>query len=131
KAREKKVWLSSGAYLVIEQTEALTVVDVNTGKADPKRTSSDDFFLRVNEEAAKELFVQIRLRNLSWIIIADFISMRSEAHNKCLLETIKKIESKEKLGVSLVDMTKLGLVELTRKKESDTLAAQLKKAGIL
>lgn len=115
KALQTKVWLKNGAYLIIQPTEALVVIDVNTGKAIKKKDVQKNF-LKVNLEAAKEIAVQIRLRNLSGIIIVDFIDMDSEEANKELLDTFRRELGRDSVPTNLVDMTKLGLVEITRKK---------------
>lgn len=112
---KERVWLKSGAYLVIEPTEALTVIDVNTGKC-IKGRSNDDVFFKVNKEAAWEIARQIRLRNLSGIIIVDFINMSDEEFRISLLNELKKAISSDHIKTAVVDMTKLGLVEITRKK---------------
>ncbi len=124
KALLPKVWLKNGAYLVIQPTEALVVIDVNTGKAIKKKDARKNF-LKVNLEAAKEIAVQIRLRNLSGIILVDFIDMDSEEANKELLETFRRELGRDTVPVNLVDMTKLGLVELTRKKVRKPLYEQI------
>lgn len=112
---KKKVWLKSGAYLVIEPTEALTVIDVNTGKC-IKGRSSDEVFYKVNKEAAWEIARQIRLRNISGIIIIDFINMSDKKFDNMLLKELKSAVSSEHIKTTVVDMTELGLVEITRKK---------------
>lgn len=111
----RRVWLKSGGYLVIEPTEALTVVDVNTGKYTGKK-NVDDTILKINLEAACETARQICLRNLSGIIIVDFIDMTKEEHRRLLLERLEEELKKDSVKTVLVDMTKLGLVEITRKK---------------
>lgn len=115
-ALNKKVWLKSGASLVIEPTEALTVIDVNTGKAVNSRKQGEEHFLAVNLEAAKEIAHQIRLRNLSGIILIDFIDMEKEESNQVLLKTLQEYLQQDPVKTILVDMTPLHLVELTRKK---------------
>lgn len=115
KLLQERVWLKSGGYLVIQPTEALTVVDVNSGKAiNGKKIQSH--FLKINKEAAVEIARQIRLRNLSGIIIIDFIDMESPDLQKELLCCLEKEIQKDSVRTVLVDMTKLQLVELTRKK---------------
>lgn len=116
KALSKKVWLDSGAYLVIEPTEACTVIDVNTGKAVKKGKDREQHFYNINKEAAKEAIAQIRLRNLSGIIIIDFIDMKSDEDNEGLMELLRVLASADPVKTTVVDMTELGLVELTRKK---------------
>ncbi len=111
----KRVWLKSGGYLVIEPTEALTVVDVNTGKYTGKKNVEDTIF-KINTEAAIETARQLRLRNLSGIIIVDFIDMASEENRERLLAILDGELKKDPIKTVLVEMTKLGLVEITRKK---------------
>lgn len=111
----KRVWLKSGGYLVIEPTEALTVVDVNTGKYTGKK-NVEDTILKINTEAALETARQLRLRNLSGIIIVDFIDMASEENRERLLAILEEELKKDPVKTVLVEMTKLGLVEITRKK---------------
>lgn len=124
KALLPKVWLKNGAYLIIQPTEALVVIDVNTGKAIKKKDAQKNY-LKVNLEAAKEIAVQIRLRNLSGIIIVDFIDMDSEEADNELMETFRRELARDTVPVKLVDMTKLGLVELTRKKVRKPLYEQI------
>lgn len=112
---KKKVWLKSGAYLVIEPTEALTVIDVNTGKC-IKGRSNDEVFFKVNKEAAWEIARQIRLRNISGIVIVDFINMSDEHFRNSLLNELKKAVASDHIKTTVAGMTKLGLVEMTRKK---------------
>lgn len=125
KALQQKVWLKNGAYLIIQPTEALVVIDVNTGKAIGKKDAQKNF-LKVNLEAAREIAVQLRLRNLSGIILVDFIDMVSEEANQELLNTFRIELSKDPVPARLVDMTKLGLVELTRKKVRKPLHEQVR-----
>lgn len=114
-ASGRRVWLKSGGYLVIEPTEALTVVDVNTGKYTGKK-NVDDTILKINLEAAAETARQLCLRNLSGIIIVDFIDMTKEEHKKLLLARLEEELRNDPVKTVLVEMTKLGLVEITRKK---------------
>ena len=106
----KNVRLKSGAFLVIEPTEALVAIDVNSGKA----VKPD--FLKINLEAAQEVARQLRLRNLSGLIVVDFISMRSKEDNETLIQTMKEYLRDDPLKPKAVDMTALGLLEITRKK---------------
>lgn len=124
-ATAKNVWLKSGGYLVIEPTEALTVIDVNTGKYTGKKNTAETFSL-INEEAALEVARQLRLRNLSGIILVDFINMEGKEAKKRLLSLLRDACSQDPIPVRVVDMTPLGLVEITRKKISRPLAEQLK-----
>lgn len=109
------VWLKSGAYLVIQPTEALTVIDVNTGKCISKK-KDDETYLKINKEAAKEAARQIRLRNLSGIILVDFINMDTKETMDELMEAFERELKKDPIATTLVDITKLQLVEITRKK---------------
>lgn len=129
-ALQERVWLKSGAYLIIQPTEALTVIDVNTGKYDG-RGKSRETFLRINLEAARETARQIRLRNLSGIIVVDFIDMEEEADKKALMELLEQELLKDPVKTVLVDMTPLGLVEITRKKVRKTLKEQAKAGKIM
>lgn len=114
-ALKEHVWLKSGAYLVIQPTEALTVIDVNTGKCISKK-KDDTTYLKINLEAAKEAAKQIRLRNLSGIILIDFINMDKKEYMDELLDMFDKELRKDPISTSLIDVTKLQLVEVTRKK---------------
>ena len=116
KAGKKHVWLKSGGSLVIEPTEALTVIDVNTEKAIEGKRDSETTFFRINVEAAKEAAKQIRIRNLSGIILIDFIDMKEREHEAALLSELSREFEKDPVRTVVVDMTKLGLVEITRMK---------------
>lgn len=115
RALQKRVWLKSGGYLVIEPTEALTVIDVNTGKYDGHKNREETFYL-INREAAREIAFQLRLRNLSGIIVVDFIDMESEEKRLSLMRELEEWLKKDPIKTVLVEMTKLHLVEITRKK---------------
>lgn len=123
-ATRTRVWLKSGGYLVIEPTEALTVVDVNTGKYEGNK-KADATFLKINTEAAIETAKQLRLRNISGIIIVDFIDMASEEDKQEVLSVLSQELKKDPVKATLVDMTKLNLAELTRKKMKKSLREQL------
>lgn len=124
RAIRPQVWLKSGGYLVIEPTEALTVIDVNTGKVVSKNKDREETFYKVNLEAAKEVAYQLRLRNLSGIIIVDFIDMKDNEHKKELLKYLEQCMASDSVKSILVDMTKLNLVELTRKRINKPLYEQ-------
>ena len=124
-ALNKKVWLKCGGYLLIEPTEALTVIDVNSGKFE-KKGDSENYYKKVNSDAAEMIARQIRLRNISGIIIIDFINMQSEENKKELLELLSGLVAKDKVKTSVVGMTALGLVEMTRKKIEKPLWEQIK-----
>ena len=117
----KKVWLDCGGYLVIEPTEAMVVIDVNSGKTESKGKKGQGFYLKINLEAAKEVARQLRIRNYSGMIMVDFINMESEEENRKLLTYLDECLKKDKIPTRLVDMTKLGVVEITRKKVSKPL----------
>ena len=125
-ALDTRVWLKCGGYLVIEPTEAMTVIDVNSGKNEAKKAGEDTYY-QVNLEAAEEVARQLRLRNLSGIIIVDFINMAEKERQKELLETLKNLTAGDPQHPRIVDMTPLGLVEITRKKSHPTLAEQFKR----
>lgn len=124
-ALSSKVWLSNGAYLIIQQTEALTVIDVNSGKAQ-KQKHNDEFSFQINREASKEIAIQLKLRNLSGIIIIDFINHQNEEFNKRLLQELSALVKQDPVQTNVIDMTPLGLVEVTRRKISKPLHEQLK-----
>ncbi len=111
----KKIWLKSGGYLIIEYTEAMTVIDVNTGKCEQGKDKAKTI-MKINNEAADEILRQLRLRNISGIIIVDFIDMKSDEENRQLFSRLKTNALKDEIRTSIVDMTKLGLIEITRKK---------------
>ena len=124
-ALAEKVWLKSGAYLIIQPTEALTVIDVNTGKNIAKKEMRENF-LKVNKEAALEIAHQIRLRNISGIIVVDFINLDSKEAEAELLHTFRTALKADPVPTQLVDITKLGLVEVTRKKVKKSLLEIIK-----
>ena len=119
-----RVWLKSGGYLVIEATEALTVIDVNSGKYESKKGSPANSAYKINMEAAEEISYQLKLRNLSGIIIVDFINMKKN-DNEQLLRYLKQLCRNDSVHTDVVDITPLGLVEITRKKINKTLKEQL------
>ncbi|MCI9536605.1 MAG: ribonuclease E/G [Lachnospiraceae bacterium] len=126
-ACQRRVWLKSGGYLVIEHTEAMVVIDVNTGKYSGKKNQADTIRM-INLEAAKEICRQLRLRNLSGIILVDFIDMREDQDKALLLEKLREFAKPDPVKTTVVDITQLNLVELTRKKGKKPLWEQL--AGI-
>lgn len=115
----RHVWLKSGGYLIIEHTEAMTVIDVNTGKADFK-SNRDKTIQKINEEAAKEIARQLQIRNISGTIIVDFIGS-DELKNRNLIAVMRQEVKKDYVSCSVVDITKLGLMEITRKKQERPL----------
>ena len=124
RAVSKTVWLKSGASLVIETTEALTSIDVNTSKTEIHK-KNDDAFLQINMEAAAEICRQLRLRNLSGIIIVDFINLSSKEAKNLLMAELQKFAREDPVQLNVIDMTALGLVEMTRKRTYRPLHEQL------
>lgn len=124
-----KVWLKSGAYLVIEKTEALYVIDVNSGKNISKKNAAQ-YFYNINMEAAAECMRQIRLRNLSGIILIDFINMEDSRLETQLLQELRALAGQDSVQTDIVDMTPLGLVEITRSKKKKALTEQLREQSI-
>ena len=115
---EKRVWLKSGANIIIEQLETMTVIDVNSGKNISKNETA---ILEINKEAAIEIARQLHLRNISGMIIIDFINMKSKEHMDALVSVLKEQIKKDTIPCTFMDVTRLGLVELTRKKTYKSL----------
>lgn len=120
KALERKVPLKSGGYLIIDQTEAMTTVDVNTGAFIGHKNLEETIF-RTNLEAATALARQLRLRNLGGIIIVDFIDMQDEEHKRQVLRTLEKAVERDHVKTSISEVSTLGLVEMTRKRSRESL----------
>lgn len=115
RALRRKVWLKNGGYLIVDETEAMTVIDVNSGKY----TGKDDFedtVYRINLEAAIEIPRQLRLRCLGGIILIDFIDMKNKVNQEEIVETLKRELAKDKAHTRIIGMTGLGFLEMTRKK---------------
>lgn len=123
-ALSKRVWLKCGGYLVIEVTEALTVIDVNSGKCVTKK-KKEELAELVNKQAALEAMHQIRLRNLSGIILIDFMKYDSLEKEKELIGYLQTLAKQEQVQTVVVDMTALGLLEMTRKKVEKTLQEKM------
>ena len=115
KTLSKRVWLKSGAYIVIEYTEALTIIDVNSGKAITGKSTNTETFMKINLEAAREIADQLRLRNLSGIIIVDFIEI-PKSRGKELINAMEDFLKEDSTKSNVADITKLGLMELTRRR---------------
>ncbi len=124
KALQRRVWLRCGGYLIFDQAEALTVIDVNTGKF-TGRTDLEDTVFKTNMDAAVEIARQLRLRNLGGIIIIDFIDMASEEHQAKILDVLTEEIKKDRRRTHVMGLTRLGLVELTRKKVHPSLGELL------
>ena len=116
----KKVWLRCGGYIVIEATEALTVVDVNTGRYVGKSDLEDTIF-KTNMEAAKEIAYQLRLKNIGGIIIVDFIDMDQEFHREEVVRLLEEAVKKDKNRVNVLKVSEFGLVQMTRKRSREDL----------
>lgn len=124
RALDRKVWLKSGGYVVIDETEALTSIDVNTGKY-VGSINLEDTVLRTNIEAAKEIAKQLRLRNIGGIIIIDFIDMNNEYNEQEVLKILEDELKKDRTKSTVLGMTQLGLVEMTRKKVRSRLTTKM------
>ncbi|MCD8036200.1 MAG: Rne/Rng family ribonuclease [Clostridiales bacterium] len=119
-AFNRQVWLKSGGFIIIEQTEACVVIDVNTGKYTGK-VDLQKTILKTNLEAAVEIAHQLRLRNLNGMIIVDFIDMKSEDDRQLLIKTLEDAVATDRLQTIVVGMTELGLMQLTRKKKRQSI----------
>ena len=117
-------YMKSGSYIVLQETEALVVIDVNSGSCHKQKNLEETAF-KINTEAVKEIVRQIRLRDLAGIIIIDFIDMTEKEHKEKLLELLKEEFKKDKRPVKIKGLTQLGLVELSRKKLEESLVKQL------
>jgi ribonuclease G len=120
RAFNKKVWLKSGGYIIIEGTEALTAIDVNTGKFVGKR-HLEDTILKTNLEAAREIAYQLRLRNIGGLIIIDFIDMENPASREEVFKLLKDALKKDKSKANILRMSELGLIQMTRKRNREGL----------
>jgi ribonuclease G len=120
RALDRKVWLKSGGYLVFDQAEALTAIDVNTGRFVGKR-SQDDTIFKTNLEAVEEVVNQLRLRNIGGIIIVDFIDMDREADRKKVSDALALALKRDKARTSALKISELGLVQMTRKRTRESL----------
>lgn len=120
KALNKKVWLKSGGYLIIEKTEALTVIDVNTGKFTGNLKLSETVY-KTNLEASIEIAKQLKLRDIGGIVIIDFIDMHKDTYKEDVIKALNKELRKDKRKTEVLGMTKLGLVEVTRRRERDSI----------
>ena len=120
RATEPKVWLRSGGYLVIDQGEALTMIDVNTGRFVGKRSQSETV-LKTNLEAVEEIVSQLRLRNIGGIIILDLIDMDEADHRRQVTETLETALSADKARTSILRISELGLIQMTRKRTRENL----------
>ncbi|MBB5020944.1 Rne/Rng family ribonuclease [Desulfurispira natronophila] len=124
KLGNKKVWLKSGGYIVIDQTEALTAIDINTGRYVGKK-NLEDTILQTNLEAAREICCQLRLRNIGGIIIIDFIDMDHDENRQRVLQALTQGLSQDRAKTNILPISELGLVEMTRKRVRDSIGRVL------
>ena len=126
RALDRKVFLPSGGSLIIERTEALTVIDVNTGK-NVGTTNLEETVFRNNLEAAEEVARQLRLRDIGGIIVIDFIDMEAKAHREAVASALRQALSRDKTRTQVFDISELGLVEMTRKRVNEGLLESVSK----
>jgi ribonuclease G len=124
RALERKVWLKSGGYLVFDQAEALTAIDVNTGRFVGKK-NQEETVLKTNLEAAEEVVRQLRLRNIGGIIIVDFIDMLKENNRKRVTDVLAQALKRDRARASMLKISELGLVQMTRKRTRESLEQML------
>lgn len=124
RALNKKVWLRCGGYIIIEATEALTVIDVNTGRYVGKHDLEDTIF-KTNVEAAKEIAYQLRLKNIGGIIIVDFIDMEKEFHREEVCRILQEAVKRDKCRVNILKVSEFGLVQMTRKRTREDLTTAM------
>ena len=124
RALGERVWLKSGGYIIIEKTEALTSIDVNTGRYVGKK-NSEDTILRTNLEAVKEIAYQIRLRNMGGIIVIDFIDMKKDESREKVSQSLMEFFKKDKRKTNILKFSELGLVEMTRKRTREDIIRYL------
>lgn len=121
----RQVWLRCGGYLVIDHTEAMTVIDVNSGKC-IRKDSPEELIQLVNKEAGEEVFRQLRLRNLSGMILVDFLNIRDKEQREQFFQELRRMAQQDSVPTKVHDITALGIVEITRKKVSHPLSEQLR-----
>jgi ribonuclease G len=124
RALERKVWLKSGGYIIIDQTEAMTVIDVNTGKYVGKE-NLEDTILKTNLEAVKEIAYQVRLRNLGGIIIIDFIDMEKLENRDTVYHALVEVMKKDRAKSTTYNISELGIIQMTRKRVRESLGRVL------
>ncbi|MEW6427039.1 MAG: Rne/Rng family ribonuclease [Thermodesulfobacteriota bacterium] len=121
---DRKIWLRCGGYIIIENTEALTVIDVNTGRYVGK-TDLEETIFKTNMEAVKEISYQLRLRNIGGIIIIDFIDMEEESHRDEVFRALQEAFQKDKSRVNILKVSEFGLVQMTRKRNREDIGRML------
>lgn len=124
RALGRKVWLKSGGYIIIDQTEALTSIDVNTGKFVGKR-NLEDTILKTNLEAVREIAIQLRLRNIGGLIIIDFIDMTKKTNRERVWNNLSELLENDRAKSNILKFSELGLVEMTRKRTQESLVRSL------
>ncbi len=124
RSMDRKIWLKSGGYIVIDEAEALVVIDVNTGRFVGKK-DLEDTILKTNLEAIREIAHQLKIRNCGGIIIVDFIDMEKETHREKVIDVLKEEVSKDRARTHVISMSQLGLVEMTRKRIRPSLIKSL------
>ena len=120
RALKRKIWLKSGGYILIEHTEALTAVDVNTGRYVGKH-NLEETILKTNLEAVKEIAYQIRLRNIGGIIIIDFIDMEKKSNQERVFSAFREALKRDKSKTNVLPMSEMGLIQMTRKRTREPL----------
>ncbi|HEY0096560.1 MAG TPA: Rne/Rng family ribonuclease, partial [Archangium sp.] len=124
RATQRKVWLKSGGYLIIDQAEALTAIDVNSGRYVGKK-SLEETITKINVEAAKEIVYQLRLRNIGGIIICDFIDMEKPQNRDKVFKSLQEALGRDKAKTNVLRISELGLVEMTRKRVRESIGRVL------
>jgi len=124
RALGRKIWLKSGGYIVIDQMEALTAIDINTGRYVGKR-NLEDTILKTNLEAVREIATQLRLRNIGGIIIIDFIDMAKKSNRDLVYNSLEEALKKDRARTNILKISELGLVEMTRKRTQESLVRYL------
>jgi len=124
RATARKVWLKSGGYLIIDQAEALTAIDVNSGRYVGKK-NLEDTILKINMEAAKEIVYQLRIRNIGGIIICDFIDMEKQQNRDKVFKTLQETLGRDKAKTNVLRISELGLIEMTRKRVRESIGRML------
>lgn len=121
-AFSRKVWLKSGGYLIIDETEALVAIDVNTGRHKGAQ-NQDDAIFEVNQEAAEEIARQLRLRNIGGLVVIDFIDMKSRKHQNAIYKMMKDALKNDKARTNVLPLSQLGLMEMTRQRQEESVRA--------
>ena len=125
KSLERKVWLDCGGFLVIDRTEAMTVIDVNSGKFTGGKSGTESTFLRLNQEAAREIARLLRLRGIGGIVLIDFVDMQEESSRQAVIGTLSVALRDDPVKTAIHGFTSLGLMEMTRKKTESGLTPLL------